>query len=182
MNERNSPIASQYASRDPAAGADEPRWRADFPIDVPEDNITSRREFSKFMVLISFAFSIGQMFIALHNLFRRRTAPQRRKIAEAQQLAVGEAVGFHYPTEHDPCLLLRRGEREFVAFGAQCTHLMCGVRPEPDSGRLHCPCHRGYFDSATGSPLAGPPRRPLPRILLEVEEDSIYATGVEVRT
>lgn len=173
---------NHYSSGEPAGEAETPKWREDFPIDVPEDNITARREFSKFMVLISFAFFVGQMFIALHDLFRRKTRPQRMKIADTNELAVGEAATFHYPTEDDPCILLRRGEREFAAFGAQCTHLMCGVRPDLDSDRLHCPCHRGYFDSTSGRPLAGPPRRPLPRILLEVEDGSIYATGVELRT
>jgi len=181
MQDDTPPTASRYATGD-AADAEQPQWQADFPIDVPQDNITARREFSKFLVLTSFAFFIGQMFLALHNVFRRRTKPERTKIADAKQLAVGEAMTFHYPTENDPCILLRRGEQQFVAFGAQCTHLMCGVRPDLESDRLHCPCHRGYFDSATGSPLAGPPRRPLPQVTLEVTNGSIYATGVEVRT
>ncbi|MEX1232352.1 MAG: Rieske 2Fe-2S domain-containing protein [Planctomycetaceae bacterium] len=182
MNDENRPGASAYASHDRGEHADEPQWRKDFPIDVPEDNITARREFSKFMVLISFAFFIGQMFIALHHLFRRKGRPGREKIAERSSLAIGETAGFHYPTENDPCLLIRRADNEFVAFGAQCTHLMCGIRPDPDSDRLNCPCHRGYFDAATGIPLAGPPRRPLPRITLEIAGETIYATGVEVRT
>ena len=54
--------------------------------------------------------------------------------------------------------------------------------PQLGEGRLHCPCHNGYFDLATGRPIAGPPRRPLPRIKLEVRDGVIYATGVEERT
>jgi arsenite oxidase small subunit len=34
----------------------------------------------------------------------------------------------------------------------------------------------------TGRPLAGPPRRPLTRVVLEVRDGVIYATGVELRT
>ena len=48
-----------------------------------------------------------------------------------------------------------------------------------DGGRLHCPCHNGWFDLATGRPVAGPPQRPLPRITLDVRDGIIYATGVE---
>ena len=33
---------------------------------------------------------------------------------------------------------------------------------------IRCPCHEGYFDLDTGRQIAGPPRRPLPRIMLEV--------------
>jgi len=46
-------------------------------------------------------------------------------------------------------------------------------------GRLHCPCHNGWFDLQTGVPVAGPPQRRLPRVLLEVRDETVYATGVE---
>jgi Rieske Fe-S protein len=54
--------------------------------------------------------------------------------------------------------------------------------PRVERGELHCPCHLGTFDLATGRPIAGPPRRPLARITLEVRGGVIYATGVEERT
>jgi Rieske Fe-S protein len=53
------------------------------------------------------------------------------------------------------------------------------VLPEPVEGKLHCPCHNGWFDLETGRPLAGPPRRPLPRVTLEVRDGLVYATGME---
>jgi Rieske Fe-S protein len=56
------------------------------------------------------------------------------------------------------------------------------VVPQPDKGRFHCPCHEGSFNLATGAPIAGPPRRPLPRISVEVRSGAVYATGVELRT
>jgi len=43
---------------------------------------------------------------------------------------------------------------------------------------LHCPCHNGWFDLATGAPNAGPPRRPLERVTLEIRDGVLYATGV----
>lgn len=181
MSGKHGEMDSQYASLDHSRHENEPQWRKDFPIDVPEDNVTARREFSKFMVLISFAFFVGQIFIAMHHFFWRKMRPERMKIAVRENLTIGDVIGFHYPTHNEPCLLIRRAENEFVAFGAQCTHLMCGIRPDPESERLNCPCHRGYFDAATGNPLAGPPRRPLPRITLEFEGETIYATGVETR-
>jgi Rieske Fe-S protein len=79
-------------------------------------------------------------------------------------------------------VLIRLDERTLVAYGQQCTHLSCPVIAEPDAGRLHCPCHEGVFDLATGRPIAGPPRRPLPLVNLEVRDGVIYATGVEERT
>jgi Rieske Fe-S protein len=69
-----------------------------------------------------------------------------------------------------------------VAYGQQCSHLSCAVVPAPEQDRLRCPCHNGFFEIREGRPVAGPPRRPLPRIKLEVRGGVIYATGVELRT
>ena len=38
----------------------QPRWRQDFPTDIPADDALSRREFTKFLVLTSGAFVAGQ--------------------------------------------------------------------------------------------------------------------------
>jgi Rieske Fe-S protein len=91
-------------------------------------------------------------------------------------------VEFHYPGDDNPCLLIRLEDRRLVAFGQECSHLSCAVIPEPKRDRLHCPCHNGYFEIQEGRPIAGPPRRPLPRITLAVRDGAIYATGVELRT
>ena len=79
-------------------------------------------------------------------------------------------------------LLVRTGEKTFVAYSQKCTHLSCAVVPQPDKNRFYCPCHEGSFDLATGAPIAGPPQRPLPRINLELRSGGVYATGVEVKT
>ena len=161
----------------------QPSWRQEFPIDWPQDLYVERREFMKFMVLTSAAFTLGQAWIALQNWYResRGDAPIQR-IASFDDLAVGAAVGFRYPDKHEPCLLVRLSESEFVAFNQKCTHLSCAVIPRPSEGSLYCPCHEGRFDLRTGAPTAGPPRRPLTRILLEVKGRDIYAVGVEERT
>jgi len=161
----------------------QPAWRQDFPIDWPQDLYVERREFMKFMVLTSAAFTLGQGWIALQNWYRksRGVAPIQR-IASFDEVAIGAAVGFRYPDEYEPCLLVRLSQSEFVAFNQKCTHLSCAVVPRPSEGSLYCPCHEGRFDIRTGSPTAGPPRRPLTRILLEIKGRDIYAVGIEERT
>ena len=79
-------------------------------------------------------------------------------------------------------ILVRLDEATFVAYEQQCTHLTCPVVPAVERGELLCPCHHGVFDLRTGSPLAGPPRRPLARVTLEVRDGWVTATGVEGRT
>ncbi|HKZ81115.1 MAG TPA: Rieske 2Fe-2S domain-containing protein [Pyrinomonadaceae bacterium] len=162
---------------------EQPKWRQDFPTDWPQDHYVARRDFTKFMVLISLAFTTGQFWLVLKNYLRKREGqlpPQ--EIATVEQVPIGGALPFAYPEAHDSCLLLRTGEKSFIAFSQKCTHLSCAVLPQPDQGRFYCPCHEGSFDLATGEPLAGPPQRPLPRISLEVRGGTIYALGVELRT
>ena len=161
----------------------QPAWRQDFPIDWPQDLYVERRDFMKFLVLTSAAFTLGQVWIGIQNWYRkRRGQPGIQRIASVDDLAVGGAVTFTYPDELEPCLLMRLSEREFVAFGQKCTHLSCAVIPRPAEGIFYCPCHEGRFDLRTGAPTAGPPKRPLPRVLLELRGRDIFAVGVEERT
>jgi nitrite reductase/ring-hydroxylating ferredoxin subunit len=161
---------------------EQPRWRRDFPIDVDEDNYVARRDFTKFMVLISASFVAGQGWIALKSLRRGGATGEPAAIARVDEVPIGGAAVFAFPREHDTCLLVRSGPNEFLAYSNKCSHLSCAVIPDVASGRLLCPCHHGSFDLATGRPLAGPPRRPLTRIKLEVRGGTIFATGVEERT
>lgn len=161
----------------------EPKWRRDFPLEASEESYVARRDFVKFLVLTSGAFTAGQVWIGVDHLLRRkRNRVARRAIAGTEELAVGEARQFTYPTEKDPCLLVRTDEDTWHAYSQTCTHLACAVQPEPEQGKLRCPCHNGWFDMETGRVLAGPPRRPLPRVELEVRDGTVYATGMERRT
>jgi len=161
----------------------QPAWRQDFPIDWPQDQYVERRDFMKFLVLTSAAFTVGQIWIAMQNWWRRRgDLPGIQRITSLDQLGIGGALVFNYPGAHDPCVLVRLTPFDFVAYSQKCTHLSCAVIPKPEEGVLHCPCHEGLFDLRTGAVRAGPPQRPLPRILLEIRGGNVYATGVEWRT
>lgn len=177
-----SSVATGIPSVPPDRGAPEqqPRWRRDFPIDWVEDDYVSRRDLVKFIILTSGAFAVGQVWIALKGFFRSGEATiERLPIAGVDEVEVGGAKTFEYPKGSAPRLLVRTGPRAFVAYDQQCTHLQCPVVPAVAEGKIHCPCHDGWFDLQSGRPLAGPPRRPLPRVSLEVVGDTVYATGVE---
>jgi Rieske Fe-S protein len=161
----------------------QPAWRQDFPIDWPQDQYVERRDFMKFMVLTSMAFTAGQFWIAGQSwLKRRRGLAGAKRIASLDDIAVGATMVFQYPEAEDPCVLVRIAENELVAYSQKCTHLSCAVIPRPEEGTIFCPCHEGVFDLRSGRPTAGPPPRPLPRIVLDVRGRDIYATGVEWRT
>ncbi len=178
-----TPEAETTVAPDGRPQAGQPKWRRDFPIDWGQDEYVSRRDLVKFVVLTSGAFAVGQLWLVVKSWFDRSApAPGAAPIATLDELPVGGAKTFTYPEGSTPRLLVRTGPREFVAFDQQCTHLLCPVVPAFDKGRLHCPCHNGWFDLHTGQPLAGPPRRPLRRVHLQVMSDTVFATGVEEPT
>ncbi len=173
-------ISPRSVPPDRAPPAQQPRWRRDFPIDWDEDDYVSRRDLVKYMVLTSSAFAVGQLSFLYKKLFGRpQQALQRQPVATLNELAVGGAKTFNYPAGSTSRLLVRLGPSAFVAYDQQCTHLQCPIVPVVEQGKLHCPCHNGWFDLRTGDAIAGPPQRRLPRILLEVHDQTVYAAGVE---
>lgn len=161
----------------------QPKWRQDFPVDTAEDEYVARRDFVKFLTLISGAFVIGQVWIGVKSVLRRNAKPPAEMaIARVADVPVGGVLSFRYPHEHDTCLLVRPDEETFLAYDQKCSHLACAVLPDVEKREFVCPCHEGFFDMDTGRPTAGPPRRPLPKILLEIRDGTIYATGVELST
>jgi Rieske Fe-S protein len=126
------------------------------------------------------AFVVGQFWIATQNMWRkRRGSLPIVEIVRVDDIPMNSYRGFFYPTSTDPAILVRLGRDEFIAYSSECTHLQCPVLPDIDKSQFHCPCHAGYFDLQSGRPLAGPPRRPLARIALKIQNASIYATGVD---
>jgi Rieske Fe-S protein len=158
-----------------------PRWREDFPIDWEESQWVARREFVKFLLLVSGAFSSGQLWLLWRGRWEDSPPPAAARIARVADVAIGGAVLFRYPEESPSRILVRLDEASFVAYEQQCTHLTCPVVPAFERGQLLCPCHHGDFDLATGRPVAGPPRRPLARVTLEVRDGWVIATGIERR-
>src|SRR5678815_409619 len=78
---------------------EQPAWRSNFPIDWPQDHYVERRDFMKFMVLTSLAFTVGQFWIVARNWFRRgRGQPELVRVAGVNEVPVGATQMFAYPT------------------------------------------------------------------------------------
>ena len=151
-------------------------WREDFPIHWEDDEYVTRREFTKFLGLTSFALFLGTAWIAVWERLQRWHPGARpaQRIAHITELDLGEVKLFRYPTAQEPCILIRIAPDRFVAYSQLCTHLVCPVVYEGEKQRLRCPCHEGYFSAEDGRVLAGPPKRPLPKIALSVRGDEIW--------
>ena len=157
-------------------------WREEFSLHAAEERYVARRQFGKFLVLAGLGMFAGNVWILVRSLLGRGPTPAARAIARAGEVPVGGVKISRYPEAHHPCLLLRTAQDTYVAYSQKCTHLSCAVIPKPETGCLHCPCHEGNFDIATGKAVSGPPRRPLPKIHIERRGDELFATAVEVRT
>lgn len=159
---------------------DRPRWREDFPVRWDEDHYMTRRELAKFLTLGSSLLAGVNVLIAFIGLNGRMPTAPNQRIASANDVPLGGSLLFRYPTEDDPCILVRDISGRLDAYSQVCTHLSCAVVHRPNERALACPCHKGSFSSADGQPLAGPPTRRLPRIMIEQRGDEIVATGIKV--
>lgn len=156
-----------------------PLWRDEFSVYAPDERYVGRRQFAKFLGLASLGMLAGQVWILAKSwLARPGTYPAVLVTRIADVPADGVKL-FRYPTPDDPCILIRRDANTFVAYGQKCTHLSCAVYYAAESGRIKCPCHEGHFDVASGRVLQGPPPRPLPRIRLRRDGDTLIAVGVD---
>ena len=160
--------------------AEEARWREDFPVRWDHDHYMTRRELAKFLTLGSGLLAGTNLLIALIGLSRQPPAPPEQRIAALDDVAPGGSLVFRYPTDDDPCILVRDVSGRIDAYSQVCTHLSCALVHEPDAHQLACPCHKGSFSALDGRPVAGPPTRRLPRILIEQRGRDLVATGIEV--
>ncbi len=87
---------------------------------------------------------------------------------EVPQLEPNQGAIFRYGNR--PGLIFRTPSGELRAFSATCTHFECTVQYNGKDKNIYCACHKGYFD-LDGNVIAGPPPRPLPRYVLEQQED-----------
>ena len=158
------------------------KWRKAFPVDLADESFISRREFARFLALVSAGFTAG-----IGYLWARKKpldgAPDPTGVAEgavdlgpASELAPGQSRLFTFRDKNDRCILLRTAEGDLKAYRQTCTHLGCAVRFK--GGQLECPCHNGFFECGHGFPVQGPPTRPLSGIALETRKDgSLWAVG-----
>jgi Rieske Fe-S protein len=177
-------MPAEYRGDDPPSNCQKPRpvprWEQDFPIQTERDHYVTRREFAKFLTLGSALLAAANTVIALVGLKPRKQMAPAKLITRASSVPPGGSTLFRFPTDQDPCILLRSQAGELAAYSQVCTHLSCAVVHDPEQSCLFCPCHHGYFSESEGRPIAGPPTRRLPRITIEQRGDDLYAIGVEV--
>lgn len=155
-------------------------WRQEFPYHWRADDVVTRRDTLRFLVGGSAALVLATGALAVAGSIPIAGSP-RKAIAKVDELGPGEWRTFVYPDQYSRGILINLPNQGLVAYSDACTHLSCAVLYNQPSRELHCPCHEGVFSASTGRVISGPPPRPLPKITLQVEHGTVYATGVVQR-
>lgn len=157
----------------PSASAPE----VDFPVERVEAVHVSRREFAKFLCLVSGGLAVGNAWVAVKDdLFPSRRGDGRWRVCRSADVAPGATHPFTLAGSAVPYILIHLPDGQWRAFEQKCTHLSCAVYFQPTSGRIECPCHNGAFDARSGAVLEGPPPRPLPRLVALEEGGQIFVS------
>jgi nitrite reductase/ring-hydroxylating ferredoxin subunit len=157
----------------------DPLWKDEFSAHTADERYVTRRQMTKFLVLTSLGMFVGNAFILVRSFFTRKPQFPEMNVGRVGEIPVGGVKLFGYPSEADRCILVRTAENSYAAYSQKCTHLSCAVYYSNASDRLECPCHNGAFSIEDGSALQGPPRRPLPRVVLDNRSGELVATSVK---
>ena len=166
-------------SRTTQAGPNE-EWREEFPYPWGEDEIVTRRDTLRFLLAGSGALFLATGVLAILGNLPAGPDVKAVPVAKVGELSENQWKVFNFPDQYAQGILINLPKKGLVAYSDVCTHLSCAVIYE-GGGKLHCPCHDGFFDAATGDVLAGPPTRPLPLIQLAIQDGTIYAVKLVPR-
>lgn len=135
----------------------------------------NRRRFLDMLLAGQFlALFAAIVYPLLRYLFPSASAdqdPAEVKVGPASELEPGNARLVRLGAR--PVLVLKTKEGEVRALNATCSHLHCTVQFRKDAGDIWCACHDGRYD-LQGKNIAGPPPRPLERLVTEVRDGDLY--------
>lgn len=161
---------------------DKPAHEVDFPIDRVEAEHVSRREFAKFLCLVSGGLAVGSAWVAVkERLFPPFRIQGEVFVCNTDAVPVGATHPFRVEGSATPYILIRPSRDEWFAYEQKCTHLSCAVFYSPKDDKIQCPCHNGWFDARSGSVLQGPPPRPLPRLEVILRGDRVFVAESAAR-
>ncbi|MFK7050303.1 MULTISPECIES: ubiquinol-cytochrome c reductase iron-sulfur subunit [Flavobacterium] len=154
-------------------------WKKDFPIQKEEAIQVSRRDFAKFLTLVSGGLMIGSGLVAAKAyLFPKEEVEGEQYVCNKGDIPIGGTKAFQIKGSNIPYILIHLEDGTFRAYEQKCTHLSCAVYYKPGSGQIICPCHEGHFDAKTGEVLAGPPPRPLPQLAVIEKQENLYVKAI----
>ena len=118
-----------------------------------------------------------------------KNAYPRFMITKLSKVHPNTPISFSYPLQGQASVLVDIGQqvpegvgpkKSIVAYSTLCQHMGCPVVYQPALREFVCPCHQSRYDpERLGSIIQGVAMLPLPRVLLEVNGDSVDAVGMD---
>lgn len=159
---------------------DNENWKKDFPIHKQDSTQVTRRDFAKFLTLVSGGLMAGSGLVAAKAyLLPKEKVAGEHFVCEKDDVPVGGTRSFVLEGSTVPYILIHLENGEFRAYEQKCTHLSCSVFYAPGTMQIECPCHKGFFDAMTGQVLAGPPPRALPKLEVFFKENSVFVKSFQ---
>ena len=153
-------------------------WKKDFPILKQQASNVSRRDFAKFLTLVSGGLMVGSGLVAAKAyILPKEEVEGEHFVCKKDEIPVGGTRAFVIEGSTIPYILIHLESGEFKAYEQKCTHLSCSVFYKPGTDIIYCPCHNGSFDAKTGEVLAGPPPRALPNLEVFLKGNDIFVNA-----
>lgn len=118
-----------------------------------------------------------------------QNAYPKQTITKLSKIRPNTPINFSYPLQGQASVLVDVGQevpsgvgpkKSIVAYSTLCQHMGCPVVYQPALREFVCPCHQSRYDpERLGSIVQGVAMLPLPRVVLEVNGDSVDAVGME---
>lgn len=140
----------------------------------------TRRRFLTFVFGVASALGLGAFAAPLaryaYPVLKGEVFARIQVATMADLEPLGEGIEFDY--QDIPSHLIQLADGGYAAFSMICPHLGCIVKWMDEEDIFHCPCHAAEF-SPEGDVVAGPPPRPLDRLVVVVEGQNIFVEGFE---
>lgn len=147
-----------------------------------EENVSSRRGFLKAAGILAGTAVVSPAMVASTEKAKTQSVfgeYESNKIGTVSQLKKDGEIDFNYPDDNSMCKAVYVNG-EIKAYSIICTHKGCPTLYNKDLQQFECPCHYTKYDAAKdGQMVIGHATGGLPKVLLEIKGDDIYAVGFD---
>jgi cytochrome b6-f complex iron-sulfur subunit len=131
-----------------------------------------RRKFLNFLLTLLGLTTVGSIVYPLGRYLAPPGEKDKSNQISLKRSDVPSGEGKDLAFAGMPAMVINRPGKGYVAFSRVCSHLGCLVDYDKVRNRIFCPCHAAVFD-LEGNVVTGPPPKPLQKLPLKVEGESI---------
>jgi cytochrome b6-f complex iron-sulfur subunit len=118
------------------------------------------------------ALALSFLYPILRFVFRPTPEPDKVTLSLEGFVGMEKNAVSRFAWGSKPGFLKKTESGEWFALVGVCSHLDCNVTWLPAQNKFFCACHEGWYDAA-GVNIAGPPPKPLRRLVVSVEGENL---------